>query len=238
LIGKALQKDKIDFTSVRVDSRDEFVDALDNFGADVILSDHSLPQFNSIEALKICQAKGMNVPFILVTGAVSEEFAVTCLKKGADDYILKSNLSRLPLAIRYALRQREDEQLRKEQNVKLRLQNIKLKKLNSELDLFVYSTSQPSVTADRHRLINLQARAGSEKHRNTFRISRHDEKSVSKLDETLSYIPVLAKFRLGAIPKDSIEKLLQTSLMRSVTSMGTKRFRKCQRASRSALLLQ
>ncbi len=191
LIGKALQKDKIDFTSVRVDSRDEFVDALDNFGADVILSDHSLPQFNSIEALKICQAKGMNVPFILVTGAVSEEFAVTCLKKGADDYILKSNLSRLPLSIRYALRQREDERLRKEQNVKLRLQNIKLKKLNSELDLFVYSTSHNlrsplrSVTG----LINLSKHELAQK--NIEVLSEYldmMEKSVSKLDETLGYI--------------------------------------------------
>ncbi len=191
LIGKALQKDKIDFTSVRVDSRDEFVDALDNFGADVILSDHSLPQFNSIEALKICQAKGMNVPFILVTGAVSEEFAVTCLKKGADDYILKSNLSRLPLAIRYALRQRADERLRNEQNVQLRLQNIKLKKLNSELDLFVYSTSHNlrsplrSVTG----LINLSKHELGQK--NIEVLSEYldmMEKSISKLDETLSYI--------------------------------------------------
>ena len=87
-----IQKEKILFKRVRVDTREEFVQALDIFKPDVILSDHSLPQFNSIEALKICQSKKIDVPFILVTGAVSEEFAVNGLKRGADDYVLKSNL--------------------------------------------------------------------------------------------------------------------------------------------------
>ena len=81
LVDRVLQKEKIAFTRIRVDTQDEFIDALENFNPDVILSDHSLPQFNSIEALKICQERKLNLPFILVTGAVSEEFAVNCLKK-------------------------------------------------------------------------------------------------------------------------------------------------------------
>src|SRR5687767_2272080 len=109
LVDRILQREKVPFTRIRVDTREDVIQALSTYKPDVILSDHSLPQFNSIEALKICQSKKIDIPFILVTGAVSEEFAVNCLKRGADDYILKSNLSRLPLAIRYALRQHRYE---------------------------------------------------------------------------------------------------------------------------------
>ncbi|MBK5277888.1 MAG: response regulator, partial [Bacteroidia bacterium] len=141
LVDRALQKEKVMFTRLRVDGRAEFTDALDSFKPDIILSDHSLPQFNSIDALKICQSKKLDIPFILVTGEVSEEFAVNCLKRGADDYVLKSNLSRLPLAIRYALRQHRYENARKENEQALRQKNEELVKINSELDSFVYSIS-------------------------------------------------------------------------------------------------
>jgi CheY-like chemotaxis protein len=57
LIDRALMKEKIPFTRMRVDTRQDFINALDSFNPDVILSDHSLPQFNSIEALKICKRK-------------------------------------------------------------------------------------------------------------------------------------------------------------------------------------
>jgi len=113
LIDEVLQAEKIVFSRVRVDTREEFTDALKKFRPDVVLSDHSLPSFNSIEALKICHENGLNLPFILVTGTVSEEFAVNCLKRGADDYVLKSNLTRLPMAIRYALRRRRHVKGRK-----------------------------------------------------------------------------------------------------------------------------
>ncbi len=104
LIERILKKDGLAFNTLQVDTRDEFIDAMNNFGPDVILSDHGLPQFNSTEALEICRGKSKKIPFILVTGTVSEEFAVNCIKQGADDYILKSNLSRLPSAIRNSLR--------------------------------------------------------------------------------------------------------------------------------------
>src|SRR5882762_2298948 len=95
LIEYALRKDGIQFEMMQVDSQEMFIRGLHEFKPDVILSDHSLPQFNSMEALKICRAQGLTIPFILVTGTMSEEFAVSCLKEGADDYVLKLNLTRL-----------------------------------------------------------------------------------------------------------------------------------------------
>jgi len=83
-----------------------FLQALDDFSPEVILSDHSLPKYNASDALKTVRQKLPNTPFIMVTGAVSEEYAADIIKKGADDYILKDRMFRLPSAIRTALDQR------------------------------------------------------------------------------------------------------------------------------------
>ncbi len=148
LVERALRREKVTFVSRRVDSREAFEDALKNFRPDIVLSDHALPQFNSIEALELCRKFNSDIPFILVTGTVSEEFAVTCIKRGADDYILKSNLTRLGSAIRNALNHRETEERKRlaeaeiiNQNEQLRAANEALKKMNSEMDNFVYSVS-------------------------------------------------------------------------------------------------
>lgn len=102
-VERVLKKDGLDFISKRTRDKEEFIMALQTFEPDLIISDHALPQFNSIEALTICREAGIEVPFILVTGAVSEEFAVSCIRLGVYDYILKSNLARLPSAVRSAL---------------------------------------------------------------------------------------------------------------------------------------
>lgn len=107
LIDRTLQKSGMDFTSLVVTDKEEFERALTEFEPDVVLADHSLPQFNSIEAFDLFgrfQAeRKISIPFILVTGHVSEEFAIRMLKAGVDDYILKSTLKRLPSAIDSAL---------------------------------------------------------------------------------------------------------------------------------------
>lgn len=83
-----------------------FEQALKDFDPDIVLSDHTLPQFNSMNALEIVKERSPDIPFILVTGTVSEEFAVECIQNGVSDYILKSNLTRLPNAIRGALKEK------------------------------------------------------------------------------------------------------------------------------------
>jgi len=103
LVNRALKKAKIDFERLVVDNRENFVKALTEFAPDIILSDHSLPSFNSHEALSIFKTMGLNIPFILITATVSEEFAVDVIKRGADDYILKDRLERLPSALANAL---------------------------------------------------------------------------------------------------------------------------------------
>jgi PAS domain S-box-containing protein len=90
-----------------VDSKQEYLDALVNSVPDLIISDYTLPQFDGMQALLMRNEISPQTPFIIVTGSISEEIAVECMKAGADDYILKRNLSRLAPAIRSAFDKRE-----------------------------------------------------------------------------------------------------------------------------------
>lgn len=109
LIQRVLKKDfgECDFRLTL--TRDAFIGALDDFLPDIVLADNSLPQFDAMEALKIVRGRGFQFPFIMVSGTTSEEYAVEIIKAGADDYILKDRLIRLPEAIKIALRHREAE---------------------------------------------------------------------------------------------------------------------------------
>lgn len=91
-------------------TRDAFLKGLAHFSPDLILADNSLPQFDAMDALLIVREQQVQIPFIMVSGTTSEEYAVKIIKAGADDYILKDRLIRLPEAIKTALRHREVEQ--------------------------------------------------------------------------------------------------------------------------------
>ncbi|MEJ7692643.1 PAS domain S-box protein [Daejeonella sp.] len=112
LVNHQLKKSDLDFEILVVDKREKFIQALNDYSPDIILSDHNLPSFNSIEALAILQKTGLKIPFILITAAMADELAVDLIKKGADDYILKDRLHRLPTAIQNALEKSNKEKER------------------------------------------------------------------------------------------------------------------------------
>jgi signal transduction histidine kinase len=190
LVAHVLKKSGFQFELKRVDTQLEYTEAIQHYDPDVILSDHSLPQFNSIEALAIYKESKLNVPFILVTGSVSEEFAVTCLMQGADDYILKSNLLRLPRAIENALLRREQGRRQKESDAMLRSQYDALVKANQELDNFVYSLSHSirSPLASIMGLVNLVQRENKNQGEMFSGYLGMMERSAKKLDETIAEI--------------------------------------------------
>lgn len=218
LIERTLRKEGMNFSARRVDSQEEFSESLVNFQPDVILSDHALPQFNSLEALKICREKAANIPFILVTGTVSEEFAVSCLKQGADDYVLKSNMVRLPSAIHNALKQRHHESKRKKAERTLRKQNEELVKINKELDSFVYSVSHnlraPLMSVlGLINLVQLENKKGDQTLNNYFDMMQH---SIHKLDETLKEILDYSRNARSAMHITSVDtkKMIEDSFER------------------------
>ncbi len=100
----------------RVDTEEDFRSHIDS-GLDLVLADYTLPQFDALSALKILQDQGLSTPFVIVTGSITEETAVSILKQGADDFLLKDRLTRLGPAVSSALQQRRlrDERMRARQ---------------------------------------------------------------------------------------------------------------------------
>jgi signal transduction histidine kinase len=99
-------------TSVRVHDHEAFKAALATMSWDVIISDHTLPGYSGLQALKDLQASGKDIPFILVSGTIGEEVAVQAMKAGARDYVLKKDLTRLAMAVS---REVEESAVRAEQ---------------------------------------------------------------------------------------------------------------------------
>src|SRR6266478_3279578 len=86
----------------RVETEEEFRIQL-QAAPDVILSDYVLPGFDALGGLRVLRESGLDIPFIVLTGAVSEETVVECMKRGAFDYLLKDRLTRLGPAVTRAL---------------------------------------------------------------------------------------------------------------------------------------
>lgn len=118
LIERELQKAELNFVTQRAETREDLLKYIADFKPDIIISDFNMPQLNAIEALELLEEHHHKIPFILVTGSQTEEVAVDCIHKGANDYILKHSLTRLPSAIKNALKNQEverEKQLAEEQ---------------------------------------------------------------------------------------------------------------------------
>ena len=86
----------------RVDTEADYIASL-HPDLDIILSDYSMPQFGGIRALEILNERGLEIPFIIVSGTIGEDTAVAAMKNGATDYLLKDRLARLGPAVELAV---------------------------------------------------------------------------------------------------------------------------------------
>jgi len=109
LIQQLLKKEEMHCEFSVAMNKKDFTKNLSVFSPDIILSDNSLPQFNSSDALKTARRQLPHIPFILVSGTIPEEYAASIIKQGADDFILKDRMARLPAAIVAALKHRLTE---------------------------------------------------------------------------------------------------------------------------------
>src|SRR6266852_2118168 len=111
LVSEALRKGGFSASVVVVQEEAEFVAQLLSHHPEVVIADYNLPQWTGMEALDVLRSKGLDIPVILVSGALGDVTAVECIKAGATDYVLKDGLARLPEAVRRALR---DQHLREQ----------------------------------------------------------------------------------------------------------------------------
>jgi PAS domain S-box-containing protein len=103
LAVRELRSAEIQFDYIRVETKDAFIAALDDFKPDFIISDYSMPEFDGMQALKLSLKHNPFLPFIILTGSRNEDTAVACMKAGATDYVIKGHTSRLPYAVQEAM---------------------------------------------------------------------------------------------------------------------------------------
>ena len=112
LIQFELREEGICFTSKLVMTEGDFLRELREFSPNLILSDYDLPQYNGSLAFAAAKSQCPDVPFLLVTGAISEDRAIEMLTKGAKDYVMKNRLNRLVPAVRRALAEAKEHKER------------------------------------------------------------------------------------------------------------------------------
>ena len=112
LVLRELRRAKFDPKYERVDSEENMRIALEKGGWELVLSDHVLPDFDSLGVLKLLNETGLDVPFIIVSGSIGEDMAAAIMKSGAHDYVLNNNLTRLGSAVERELREAEGRRAR------------------------------------------------------------------------------------------------------------------------------
>jgi PAS domain S-box-containing protein len=120
IVARQLNRAGIICNTRLVDTAAAFVRQLEQFKPQVILSDFSMPHFEGMEALAIARQSYSDIPFIFVSGSIGEEHAIRALKNGATDYVLKSNLIRLPAAVEKAIQEAQGRQARQALEQELR----------------------------------------------------------------------------------------------------------------------
>src|SRR5579859_486998 len=134
LVLHALRKGSFELQSDVVQSAQEFTARVRQNTYDVILSDYRLPGWNGMGTIEILQREALDIPVVIVSGALGDVKAVDCIKQGAADYVLKDHLPRLPESVRRAVR---EKQLRDEH----RHAQEELARSNRDLEQFAYVAS-------------------------------------------------------------------------------------------------
>jgi PAS domain S-box-containing protein len=134
LMLRSLRKGGHDIFIERVETPEAMDSALMRAGWDLVISDYSMPRFDGLSALRLVQGKQIDLPFILVSGTVGEDIAVEAIKAGAHDYVLKSNLARLPHAVERAL---SDAQARRDQ----KLAEARYRELFNSVPVGIFTTT-------------------------------------------------------------------------------------------------
>ena len=117
LLVRTLRQADYTVAFTRVETPAALTDALARTPWDVVISDFNMPAFNGVEALKIVRAHDRELPFIFVSGSIGEDTAVNAMRAGAQDYVMKGNLSRLAPAI---ARELLDVEVRRQHEGRLR----------------------------------------------------------------------------------------------------------------------
>jgi len=124
LLKLELERSGYELACQRVQTREAMRAALTRERWDLIIADYVMPQYNGLEALSLVKAQGLDLPFIIVSGHITDKAAVAAMKAGAHDYVMKDNLARLGPAVQRELREAETRRERRRTDEKLRLEQV------------------------------------------------------------------------------------------------------------------
>lgn len=141
LIEQTLRQAGLVFSAQRVETRNAFVRALEGFDPDIVLSDCRLPGFDGFAVIGCAREKSASLPVILVTGVLGDQAAVELVKAGANDYILKDGLARLPAALQRALAEAQAIRARRRAEEALRLSEERYRSLVVAIAQIVWTTN-------------------------------------------------------------------------------------------------
>jgi signal transduction histidine kinase len=122
----------------RVETRSAMEQALVRRAWDLVLCDYTLPRYSAWDALRTLQQRGLDLPFIVISGTIEEESAVEMLKAGAHDFIVKSRLARLLPAIERGLKDALTRRWQREAEAERQELMARLEAINSEIERFTY----------------------------------------------------------------------------------------------------
>ncbi|HCE56632.1 MAG TPA: histidine kinase, partial [Prolixibacteraceae bacterium] len=143
---RVIRREGIEFEYRIVLEEVDFKRELASFSPDIIVSDYSMPAFDGMTALLITRAHSAFLPFIVLTGSMNEETAVACMKAGANDYVIKEQIKRLPFAIIEAIEKGHDRREKEHMQQMLRESENKFRSvLQSANDAIISSRTDGTV---------------------------------------------------------------------------------------------
>jgi PAS domain S-box-containing protein len=151
MIFRLLRKADYDVHGERVESADQMQAALEKQAWSVVIADYSLPQFDAPAALALLQQTGLDIPFIVVSGTIGEETAVTTMKAGAHDYLMKNKLTRLAPAVEREIREAQTRRERKRMEQALRESEARYRAfIDSAIDAIITADSKGNIVSWNH----------------------------------------------------------------------------------------
>ena len=121
----------------RVETKADYLQAL-QISLDIILADYSLPQFDAMSALQLLHSRNLDIPFIIVSGTISDELAVECMKRGAADYLLKDRMIRLGAAVKHALTAKQLRDAKRQTELALQESEARFRRLAENAPDIIY----------------------------------------------------------------------------------------------------